>query len=133
MTTTTGSEFSSSQIQNRLLGKVFGAFVDTHKVGFVGRRRLVGRRAVANLAECGHGTAMDDTLGASVRCDADHRQRAVDVGSQHRLRVRHPDPVVGRDVNNVSATGGRATQRIGLGEVAVHDLSLQTGQISSVT
>ena len=102
------------------------------KIGLVGRRRLVGRRAVADLAECGDGTAMDDTLGARVRCGADHRQRAVDVGSQHRVRVRHPDPVVGRDVNNVSATGGRATQRIGLGEVAGHDLRLQTGQISAV-
>ena len=53
---------------------------------------------------------------------ADHRHGAVDVGAHHFLRLRHPEPVIGGDMNDVSAPGGGAGKRGGIGQVADHDL-----------
>ncbi len=75
---------------------------------------------------------MDDAFGAGLRRGAHHRHGAVDVGPQHRVRVGHPEPVVGGDVNHIPASGGRAAQRVGIGQVAGHDLGVQAGEVAPV-
>ena len=50
LTITTGSAFVPHQIQHRPLGPVFRPLVDADEVRLVGRRGLVRRRAVADLA-----------------------------------------------------------------------------------
>ena len=68
---------------------------------------LVGRRAVADLPERGDRTAMHDALHARRLRRAHHRHGAVDVGPQHRVRIGHPEAVVGGDIARRSGSRRR--------------------------
>ncbi len=95
------------KVQHGFLGEVLGPLVDADEIGLVGRGGFIGRRAVADLAEGGDRTAVDDAFGAGLRGGAHHRDRAVDVGSQHRVRVGNPEAVVGGDMADDSGSRRR--------------------------
>ena len=100
------------QIQHRPLGQEFRALVGADEVRLVGRRGLVGRRAVAGHAQRGDRTAVHDALDPRCLRRTHHRDRAVDIGAQHRPGIGHPEPVIGRDVEHVAAAvDGRAPAR----------------------
>ena len=83
-------------------------------------------------AERGDRTAMHDALHPRRLGRTHHRQRAVDVGAQHRLRVGHPEPVVRRDVEHVAAAGDGARQRRRIGQVAQRQFRIDARQVAPV-
>ena len=112
------------QVHHRPFRQELRALVGADEVRLVGRRGLVGRRAVLRPPQRGDRTAMHDALHARRLRRAHHRQRALDVGPQHRVRIGHPEPIVGRDVEHVAAAGGGARQRGGVGQVAQRQLGI---------
>ena len=98
---------------------------------------LVGVVSSAGVPSCRHPqrrdrTAVHDALHPRRLGRTHHRQRALDIGAQHRLGIGHPEPVVRRDVEHVAAAGGRARQRGGIGEVAQRQFRIDAGQVAPV-
>ena len=68
---------------------------------------------------------VDDALDPGVERGQHQIPRAVDIGAEHRPGVGHPQPVIGRDVEQVAATRDRRGERVGVFERAFRDLDLE--------
>ena len=120
------------QVHHRPLGQELRALVGADEIRLVGRRGLVGRRAIGRHPQRRDRTAVHDALHPRRLGRTHHRQRALDIGAQHRLGIGHPEPVVRRDVEHIAAAGGGARQRRGIGEVAQRQFRIDAGQVAPV-
>ncbi len=120
------------QLQHRLLGQVFGALVGADDLVRMHLGQLVPRRAVADQAERGDAAAIDDPLGARRLRRQQQVPRAVHIGPQHGIGVRHPEPIVGGDVEHGAAAADRGGEGGGIGEVALDQLGVEPGHVAPV-
>ena len=82
------------------------------------RRGLVGGAAAGRAAERRDAAGVDDALDAGLGGGEQQRAGAVDVGAVHRRRARHPQPIVGGDVEQRAAARDRAGEARRVVEVA---------------
>ena len=120
------------EVQHRLFRAVFRPFVDADQPGFLHRCGFVRRRAIRVQAESGDRAAINATFDPGGCRGAQHGHRAVQIGPQHRLRIRHPDAVIGGDMRQIATARNGAGERCGVGQVADDDFDVQTGQIPPV-
>ncbi len=130
LTITGGHPFVADQPAHLLLGEVFGALVHADHRGFVDRRVLRPRRAVADQPERGDAAAIDDPLHPGVARRPQQVAGAVHVGLHHRPGVRHPEPIIGGHVHDVGAAfdGGCEARRVA--QVALDQLGRQAGDVA---
>ena len=57
----------------------------------------------------------------------------LDIGGKHGCRLRYPEPVIGRDMEQTVAALHRAIDRAAIGEVAMRYVDLEAGQIAMIT
>ena len=132
LTVTTGNAELRGALAHGLLGQELRALVVADHVVDGHGRVLVGRRAILVDAEHGDARRVDHARRAGGRGRLEHVDGAFDVGAVHRLRIRDPEPIVGRDVKHGRATRGGAAQRVAIREVAVGDLDVEPRQIAAV-
>ena len=69
---------------------------------------------------------IDDPLDAGFLRRQHQFAGALDIDPEHRRRIGHPQPVIGRDMKQVAAAGDRFRQRVRVVERALGDLDRQT-------
>src|SRR3546814_11790470 len=79
------SDWSSDVCSSDLLGEELGALVGADHVGQADRRVLVGRRAVARLAEDGNRRGVDHPLDALAQCRCHQAAGSLDVGADQEI------------------------------------------------
>jgi hypothetical protein len=118
--------------QDPLFREVFGALVRTDESRFGDRRGFVARRSVGGQAERGDAAGVHDALDP--RCERRPHDclRALDIDAHHVLRVRDPEPVIGRDMKEMAATGDGAAERIGIRQVPLDGRDRQPCEVLPV-
>ena len=120
------------QALHLLLRQELGALVDADHVVEGHRRLLVRRRAAGCLAQHRDGGGVDDALHPLPERLLHELARARHVGAVHGLRVAHPDPVVGGDVEQCRAALQGLRQRLAVREIAFGQFNAQPLQVAPV-
>ena len=114
---------SSAWNFDRLYGPIMSAAL--------ARRLLVGD-AAREEAEGRDAAGVDDALDPGCQRRQHQFAGALDIGAEHRRRVGHPDPVIGRDVEHIAAARRPRRQRCGVLQRALGDLDVQTCEVAPV-
>ncbi len=117
---------------HRLLRQELRSLVGSDHVGNGRGSLLVGRAAVLAEPERGDAAGVDHARDARLRRRPEQVHAAADVDALDLGRVRHPEPIVGRDVEQGVAAGRGPAQRRRVGEVAGHDLAIDALEVAPV-
>ena len=111
------------------LGEGFRALVRTDAVFRRRRPGLVPEPIGGRRGQRRHAAGVDDAADARFQRGQHESACAVDVDAVHALRVRHPDPIVRRAVEQRVAAANRPGQRRVIEKVAGDGLDLQAPDV----
>ena len=114
---------------DRSLGQRLAALVHANGVFRRKRRGLIDRARRARQFQGGNAARMDDALGAGSQRFQHEVAGAVDIGAQDGRRIARPEPVVGRDMEEVARAAHGGAERRPIGQIADNDLAAEVGEV----